>query len=58
MIDSISSGSFASFLKQDTKEPVRGGGDETTGQGEQRAGTVELVDIVEVAGEYEVYFFS
>jgi len=45
-------------LKQDTKEPVRGGGDETTGQGEQRAGTVELVDIVEVAGEYEVYFFS
>jgi hypothetical protein len=40
------------------KEPDKGGGDETTEQGEHIAGTVELEDIVELAGEYELYFFT
>jgi hypothetical protein len=47
-------------VKSEAKEPDKGGGGgETTGQGEHIAGTVELEDIVvELAGEYELYFFS
>jgi len=62
IIVSASTSTFASTpasVKSEAKEPDKGGGeDETTGQGEHIAGTVELEDIVELAGEYELYFFS